>query len=55
MMKSTISVQTLTGPELATIRSDEFVVLGSDPSCDCSFEDAGVSKRHAEVYRVGDL
>ena len=55
MKKSTIAVQALTGPESATIRSDESVVLGSDPSCDCSVEVAGVSKRHAEVYRVGDL
>ena len=55
MKKSTIAVQTLAGPESATIRSDEAVVLGSDSSCDYSVEAPGVSKQHAEVYRVGDL
>ena len=55
MKKSTIVVQPLEGPESATIRSTEPVVLGSDASCDYSVEAPGVSKQHAEVYRVGDL
>lgn len=55
MKKSTVAVQTLSGRELPTILSTEPVLLGSDASCDCSFEDPRVSKWHAEIYRVGDL
>ena len=55
MKKSTMAIQTLTDPESPTILSAEAVVVGSDASCDYTVEGRGVSKQHAEVYRVGDL
>ena len=55
IMKNTIAVRALSGSESPTLHSTGPLVLGSDPSCDCLFDEPGVSKQHAELYRTGDL
>lgn len=52
---SSMSLRVLTVPDSSTVVSTESFVLGSDPSCDMAFAGPGVSRRHAELHRVGDL
>ncbi len=39
----------------APLRVTDSVLIGRDASCDVRFDDHRISRRHAEIYRVGSL
>ena len=49
-----VSMPTARGPR-SHLQVTDSLLIGRDTSCDLRFDDHRISRRHAEIYRVGSL
>ncbi len=50
-----ICVRYAAGDGTRTFRSSDAVLIGRDGACDLHLEDYRIARRHAEIYRVGEM